>query len=170
MTAYVLNLPSGIPGRISRPGNQTVEAAQPDAGRPFSAYGLPGKILPNGKFVPIEAGDAGADVAGFLVQPFPTTDGRYTMATSGLPGAVPRADMTLSRLRRGYMTVRANGVGALYNPTDGGAVYVRIANGTATNPIGGIEARNTADVAAIPGAKFRGQRDRDGNVEIEYNI
>ncbi len=170
MTAYILNLPSGIPGRISRPGNQTVEAAQPDTGRPFSAYGLPGKILTNGKFVPIEAGDAGTDVAGFLVQPFPTTDGRYTMATSGQPGAVPRADMTLSRLRRGYMTVRANGTGALYNPTDGGAVYVRIANGTATNPIGGIEAHNTADVVAIPAAKFRGQRDRDGNVEIEFNI
>ena len=170
MTAYVLNLPSGIAGRISRPGNQTVEAAQPDTGRPFAAYGLPGKILPNGKFVPIEAGDAGADVAGFLVQPFPTTDGWYTMFTSGPPGAVPRADMTLSRLRRGYMTVRANGVGALYNTTDGGTVYVRIANGSAATPIGGIEARNTADVAAIPGAKFRGQRDRDGNVEIEYNI
>ena len=170
MTAYVLNLPSGIPGRISRPGNQTVEAAQPDTGRPFSAYGLPGKILPSGKFVPIEAGDASADVAGFLVQPFPTTDGRYTMVTSGQPGAVPRADMTLSRLRRGYMTVRANGVGALYNTTDGGTVYVRIANGSAATPIGGIEARNTADVVAVPGAKFRGQRDRDGNVEIEYNI
>ena len=92
------------------------------------------------------------------------------MATSGLPGAVPRADMTLSRLRRGYMTVRANGVGALYNPTDGAQVYVRIANGSAATPIGGIEARNTADVVAVPGAKFRGQRDRDGNVEIEYNI
>lgn len=170
MTAYVLNLPSGIPGRISRPGNQTVEAAQPDTGRPFSAYGLPGKILPSGKFVPIEAGDASDDVAGFLVQPFPTTDGRYTMITSGQPGAVPRADMTLSRLRRGYMTVRANGVGALYNTTDGGTVYVRIANGSAATPLGGIEARNTADVVAVPGAKFRGQRDRDGNVEIEYNI
>ena len=168
MTAYLYAMPLGIPGRISRPGNQTTESAQPDPGRLFTAYGLPGKILA-GKFVPITAGDTGADVAGFLVQPFPTTDLRFQVGGT-MVGAQPRPDMTLTRLRRGYMSVKANGVGSAFNPVDGGAVYVRVANGSTDTPIGGIEALAGADVVAIPTAKFRGQRDRDGNVEIEYNI
>lgn len=159
--ALLYRMPSGIPGDISRRGQCTVESAVADANNPFTAYGVPGKML-NGKFVPVQAGDAASVVSGFLVRPYPAQ-------TANSNGTGISTGKILDRMRRGYMTVQNNAG----TPTIEGTVYVRVANPSAGKPIGGIEAVNDAtagNTVVIPNCVFCDVGDAAGNVEIRFNI
>ena len=148
MTAFLKRMPLGIAGDLSRPSQSTVESQLFDPKAPFAGYGLAGKIVA-GKFVPIS--DKADVIYGVLARPFPT---------QGM-GSV--ADV----MRRGYMTVvNNNGVSAL-----GGQVFIRVAKGTATKPIGGFEAIADAEnTIPVIGATFMAESDVGGNVEIAFNL
>ncbi len=164
MVSFLYRMPNGIPGDVTRASQSTIEPQLKNSALPFTRYGVPGKIA-SGKFVPIAGGEAGTAVYGFLVRPFPTQGAN---ASDPLGASVPPADnLAGDVLRRGYMTVKLNaGVAAL-----GGAVFVRVADGTTNQPIGGIEAAADAgDCVAIPGCTFMAAADASGNVEIAFNI
>lgn len=148
MTAFLKRMDFGIAGDLSRPSQATVESQLFDPKAPFAGYGLAGKVVA-GKFAPIS--DKADVVYGVLVRPFPTQ------------GMGDVADV----MRRGYMTVVSNsGVAAL-----GGTVYVRVAKGTASKPIGGFEAAADGEnTIVVAGATFMGAADAGGNVEIAFNI
>jgi len=157
--ALLKRMASGIPGDISRRGVTTVEPTVTNpTGLPFSAYGLPGKLVA-GVFLPFASGDAGTLIAGFLVRPYPTQ-------TANANGTGVNPGVMQDRMRRGWMTVKAQ----LGTPAIGNPVYVRNAAAVAGQIIGGLEAGTTANNSVIPGAFFSSAADADGNVEIEFNI
>lgn len=157
--AILYRMASGIPGDMSRRSVSLVESAVADAANPFTAYGVPGKMV-NGKFLPIQAGDTAASVAGFLVRPYPVQT-----ATSGGTGIA--TGKILDRMLRGYMTVQNNAG----SPTVEGQVYARVAAAAAGKPIGGIEAAaDGTNTVAIPKCVFCDTGDAAGNVEIRFNI
>lgn len=160
--AILYRMPSGIPGDLSRRGQGTYEPVVLDpVNNPFSAYGLPGKVV-NGKFIPVAAGDAASVVSGFLIRPYPTQ-------TANANGTGVSTSKIGDRMRRGYMTVQNNAG----TPAMDGQVYVRVNGATSGKPIGGIEAVNDAtagNTVAIPNCVFCDAGDAAGNVEIRFNI
>lgn len=162
-TAILYRMPYGIPGDITRQSVATVETQIFDPLKPFSAYGIPGKIDGN-NFVPIEEDDAATAIYGILVRPFPTQGAN---ASDPLGTSVPKTNGAADVLRRGYIAVHVNaGTASL-----GGAVYVRVGAGTTEKPIGGIEAQaDGSDTVVMAGASFMGAADANGNAEIGFNI
>ena len=161
--AFQYRMPAGIPGAVTRPHEATIEAQLYDSAAPFSAYGLPAKIV-SGKAQPVGSGDAASAVVAFLVRPYPahsTTDGVGTSTP-------PQTGGIGNFLRRGYMNVKLNGATAAAKR---GQVYVRVAAAAAGKPIGGIEAAaDSTNTIAPAGCYFTGPADADGNVEIEFNL
>lgn len=164
MVAFLYRMPYGIAGDVSRQSQAVIEPQPKNKSLPFASYGIPGKMVA-GKFVPMAGGDTGALVYGFLVRPYPTTAGT---PSDPLGISAPLADdLPADILRRGYITVKSNAG----TPAFGGAVYVRIAAGTVSQPVGGIEAAaDGANTVAIPDAQFMSAADADGNVEISYKM
>jgi hypothetical protein len=159
MGSILYRMPSGIPGDISRSSASDVESVILNASLPFSAFGLVGKKV-GGKFVPFAGAETIADVAGFLVRPYPTTG-------ADAAGAVPPAAGIGNVLRRGFMTVKSNAG----TPAADGTVYVRVAAATGGKPLGGIEAvADSTNTFILTNAKFKSAADANGNVEIEFNI
>lgn len=157
--AYLTRMPSGIPGDISRRAQSVVEQVVLDPAKPFSAYGLPGKIVA-GKFVPLEAADTAAVIYGFLVRPYPTQ-------TANADGTGVSTGKVGDALRFGFMTIKNNAG----TPALNSQAYTRIANPVAGKPIGGIEAvADGANTVAIGKCTFKDPGDSAGNVEIEFNI
>lgn len=162
MTAYLLRMPSGIPGDVSRASQSTIETGFFNPSAPFSAYGLPGKIV-SGQFVPLQAGDTAAVIYGFLVRPYPTTGAN---ASDPLGTSVPPTSGLCNILRRGYLTVQ-NVAGT---PALNGQVYSRVAAASSPTFIGDIEAAAVAGDTITVNATFMNAGDASGNVEIGYNI
>lgn len=157
MVAFVYRMPSGIPGDVSRKENSVVETKILDSTKPFSAYGLAGKMS-GGKFVPFAGGEAATDFYGVLVRPYPTNSGQDPLGSATPPTSGPG-----NALRRGYITVKLNGGASV---VDGGQVYVRVAAAAAGKPIGGFEgAADSTNTVAVD-AVFMSAADADGNVEI----
>jgi hypothetical protein len=147
-------MPAGIPGRVSRKSDVTLEPVQLGAAMLF---GAPGKIK-NGLLVPLADGDAVSAIYGFLTSPYPT---QSDMAGLGA-GSAPEGSMQ-SVMRRGYMTVAATGGTAAKNAA------VRVVLDEEDGVVGSRNA--SAGVGtAIPGCVFQGEADADGNVEISFNI
>ena len=164
MVAYKYRIPAGIPGATNRNEHLTAEAQVMDPANPVTLYGVPVKIV-SGQVRPVAAADAATVVYGFLIRPYPTTDGN---ASTPFGGGTPRSDEIANVMRRGYMTVKLNGVTAA---TKNGGVYVRVADPTTDTPIGGLEAgADGGDCVLIPGCVFMGPADAAGNTEIAYNI
>lgn len=174
--AYLYRMPSGIPGTVGRESVSTIEGLFADSTKPFSAYGVPGKIA-SGKFVPLVSGDAATDVYGLLVRPYPTTGGvnagSFTGSAYDTPRGtgVPPSEGQLNVMRRGYMTV----LNTQGTPALNGQVYVRVGDTDSTGfAIGSLSASQDtttpADTVALAGCVFTGEADADGNVEIAYNI
>lgn len=163
MVAFLTRMPFGIAGDVTRQSQSKIEAGVLNAALPFPGYGLFGKNVA-GKFVPIAAADVADSVYGILVRPFPTQGAN---ASDPLGASVPKASGVADVLRSGYINVKNNaGVPAL-----GGAVYIRVADGTVNQPIGGIEAAaDGADTILVAGATFMSGQDASGNCEIAYNI
>jgi hypothetical protein len=162
MTAYLYRMPSGIPGDVSRPSQSTIETGFFNPSNPFSAYGLPGKIV-SGQFVPLAANDPASVVYGFLVRPFPTTGAN---ASDPLGTSVPPTSGECNILRRGYLTV----LNVAGTPALNGAVYSRIAAASSPTFIGDIEAAAVSGDTIQLNATFMNAGDASGNVEIGYNI
>lgn len=160
--AILYRMPSGIPGDVSRPSQSTIETGLFDPTNPFSAYGLPGKVV-NGKFVPLGAGDTAALVYGFLVRPYPTTGAN---PSDPIGTSVPPTSGLCNILRRGYMTV----LNVAGTPALNGPVYSRIAAPSSPTFIGDIEAAAVTNDTIQLNATFMNAGDASGNVEIVYNI
>lgn len=159
--AILYRMPSGIPGDVSRREQATIESVPLDSTKPFSAYGLPGKIV-SGKFVPLEASDTAAVVYGFLVRPYPTNSAQEPVGT-----ATPPTTGYGNALRRGYVTV----VNQAGTPALASQVYSRVATPSGSKTIGDVEAvSDTTNTIAITGCTFMNAGDASGNVEIAYNI
>ncbi len=167
MTAFQYRMPAGIPGDISRDHAQaTVEPGLFDASAPFSAYGLPAKLV-SGKYQPFSGSEAASALAALLVRPFPTSS---PVSSGGLGAATPPQDgKTVGDfLKRGYMAVQLNGGATV---AKGGQAYIRVAAAAAGKPIGGIEgAADSTNTVAPTGLVFMGPADANGIVEVAYNI
>lgn len=169
--AYVTRMPLGIPGAITRLQDLTAEPVILDAAKPFAATGLAGKNS-NGKFVPLEDGDAITAVAGLFIRAYPTmnpTDVRALGVVAGYTG---------DALKRGYIAVSVPTAQAAASKK-GDKVYIRVAAGTEASPLGSIvltpdsTATNTPELTI---AKVMGpggdsvSTATHGVVEIAYNI
>lgn len=158
--AILYRMPSGVPGDISRRAQSVVEQVFLDPAKPFTAYGLPGKIV-SGKFVPLEAGDAATVIYGILVRPYPIQTGNAD--GSGVATSAKVGDC----LRKGFMTVY-NRAGS---PAFNGTVYARVGTPAGVKIIGGIEAASDSTNTVVIGkATFKDAGDASGNVEVEFNI
>lgn len=157
-------MPVGIAGAISRSNDLTTEPVLLRNDNPFPAYGLVGKRV-GGFFVPLAASDTASVFAGFYLRSFPTTSMPDQVRQVG-----PNANSSGDRLRRGYMNVNIGGASAV-NIVAGTAVNVRIANPSASSPLGtALPIAIASETVVYPGAYFTGPGDADGNAEIEFNI
>lgn len=173
-TAFDYRMPAGIPGDVNRVFSATVEPNLTDTEDPPLLYGIPVKLNGADGIGPIKTGDTAVDFYGLLVRPYPTnvqtTEGFFGSQPLGTAD-VPPDNGICNVLKRGYMTVKLNGATL---PVPGGPVYIRVANGTADQPIGGIEAAAAGGDCVQAFVKnttyFRGAPDARGNVEVAWNI
>lgn len=156
----VYRTPFGVPGGLARAAaNAIIEPQAFNSSLPFTAYGVPGKIV-SGLFVPI-AGQNDV-VYGFLHRPFPSQGAN---ASDPLGTSVPRTTGECNVMTFGYMTVVCNAG----TPAAGGTVYVWTAASSGAHVQGGIEAAATAgSTIAIPNCRFMGPADASGNCEIAF--
>jgi hypothetical protein len=142
-------------------GGATVEPQVLDSSNQPSAFGQAVVLdATSHKLRAFGASDTAA--LGFLVRPYPTTSGDDFGPAQTFAGG-----QVVGVMRRGYMSVQLNAGTA----TNGGKVYVRIANASAGKPVGGLEAAAVTDeTVELTNAKFTGAADADGNVEIEFNL
>jgi hypothetical protein len=135
-----------------------------DTDYPVLRYGEPVKMV-DGEVRPITTGDDVTDIYGFGCRPYPV----QTSSSEALGTATPPTNLHFDVLRRGYMTVKVQDG----TPEKNGAVYVRTvaASDPTAQPIGGLECGlDGGDCFEITNAKFMGEADSDGNVEISYNL
>jgi hypothetical protein len=163
--AILFAMDYGVAGSLSRgAGQATVESQKFVSAAPFASYGLPAKLVAGTGIEPMSATGDGAKIYGFLVRPYPITSPN---ASDPLGTSTPPTSGVANVMRRGYMSVKCNAG----TPAQNGQVYVRVANGAAGTPVGGVEAASVAGTTeAVTGAFFMGSADADGNVEIAFNI
>ena len=162
--SYLIRMPIGVPGHVTRPANSTIESALYNASKPFGAYGVACKFVA-GKIEPVEASDAASVIVGWLVRSYPTSSST-SLPIPTIGNEVPVVSQTASLLRRGYINVKVS----IGTPAFNGIVYVRVVAASG-KLVGDIEA--TADGSnnvVVPTAKFRGPADANGVTEIEYNL
>jgi hypothetical protein len=134
MPAYKFDLPSGIPGMVTRTG-ATIEPQLLDSSNQPSAYGTPVVIdATSHKLRALADGDTAA--LGFVVRPFPHQSTSNDFGAAGVP-----ASGYVDVMRRGYMTVKLQAGTAV----NGGKVYARIGNASGSKVIPGIEAAAVTD-------------------------
>jgi hypothetical protein len=166
MVAFVLRMPSGIPGALSRQGSALV--TEPNillSTNPPVSFGVPTVVDPTtGHIRGVLVGDVAASVYGFLVRAYPTESGTNAFGTT-----TPNTALVSDVMRLGYMTVKVtNGT-----PVKNGAVYTRtVLNGAIPAAvIGDVEAvADGTNTFVIPGAQFTGGMDANGNCEISYAL
>ena len=132
------SMPIGRAGDITRSGNVVIESFMQDDTTPLTKYGLP-FFISDGQATGITASETGADVAGFLVRPYPQLAASNQDIGAATPPVYPAI---LSGLKSGYIAVSLqHGSSA-----KGGKVYVRTAATSSTRFQGGIEAAAAATV------------------------
>ena len=156
-------MPIGFNGQIARTSFAIIESHVMSSAAPVAAYGCACK-LDSGVLKALASTDTAAAVYGFVVRP-------QVVQAATFPGptmddfVAPDAKQPQSVLIEGYMNAKVNAGTA----TKGGQVYIRIADGSSTKPIGGIEATAVENkVIALPGAMFMGAADEYGVAEIRY--
>lgn len=161
---FLLRMPAGIPGNVTRPQNATIEAQQLDTTNFPTVYGVPVAVDATSKNVrKIMGGDAATAIYGFYVRPFPTTGG----SSDGIGTSTPPTSGIVSILKRGYISVKLNVGTAAKN----GAVYARIVANGGNTIIGGIEATSdSTNTILFANAYFTGAADASGNAEVAFNI
>ncbi|HHQ6623831.1 TPA: structural cement protein Gp24 [Serratia fonticola] len=164
-TAYLTRMPMGITGAVTRPRDLTIEPVTLDTQKPFTSYGLVGKYVSD-KFVPLVDGDTIEKVKGILVRPYPIT------SLADLAHLGVSANQVGDNLKRGYICVKAT-AGSAATAKKGDPVYVRVAGGTQTSPVGSFVLTQDAtatNTPQLPSAEVMGPGEADGRVEIAYNI
>lgn len=162
------NMPSGIPGAISRAGGGVVLDAEPVAlssALPLPFYGLAGQIDTDGNFRAMDPADA--DIYGFLSRPFPqnatVASGYFGSSALGTPAVPPQTGGEGVVLRSGYMTVKLYGADAA---AKNGVVYVQVDGIDADHPKGSVWAADDGSNRIATKWIFQGPADENGNVEI----
>lgn len=171
MPGFMLRMPAGIPGNLSRGApDSTVRQEVILTSAPPTGYGQPLVMdAATSKVRAVTSTDAGASIYGFLVRPWPG----QSMAGVNDPIGVstPPVAGIVNILKRGYISVMVNGAIA---PVKEAPVYVRVAGAVAGKPVGGVEGgvdpTTAANTVLIPGAFFTGAADASGNCEVEFNI
>lgn len=163
MSVYLLRMPVGIAGAISRPQDLTIEPVVINTAKPFNQFGLAGKYSGD-FFVPLEADDTADKIVGFFVRPFPTTNTPDLVRQVGID-----KNFAGGAMKRGYMTVN---IGSTAETVVRGAVVnIRIDNPSEASPLGSVLATAIADeTVVLPFAFFTGAGDANGNTEISYKI
>lgn len=169
---YKYNMPSGIPGAISRAGGGVVLDVEPvslSSAAPLPYYGLAGQIDTDGNFRAMDAADS--NIYGFLSRPFPfnatTASAYFGSSPLGTQAVPPQNGGEGAAMRAGYMTVKLYGATAAVK---NGIVYVRVDNEDADHPLGGAEAADDGSNTIAVNAVFQGPADENGNVEISFNV
>lgn len=170
---YKYNMPSGIPGAISRAGGGVVLDVEPIAlssTHPFAAYGLAGQLESDGSFRALNSSDTA--IYGFLSRPFPfnatTASGFMGTNQLGTAAVPPQTGGEGAVMRNGYMTVllEPNNAGVYTTPVKNGVVYVCIQNPNAAGHVGGVQGAADGGNTIATKFVFTGPQDSNNNVEI----
>lgn len=149
MPSYLERMPVGFEGCVSRPQSSTTEPVIMGAAL---AYGKPVKMV-DGQALPLADGDDASLVYGILIRPTvrvsSSDDNGYAIAGKGEMHDV---------LRRGYLTVKADGA-----VQRGGKVFVKTADGS-------FAATGGEGLIQLPTSTFMGEGDASGLAEVAYNI
>jgi len=162
--AFITRMPAGIAGDVTRREHADIEPQVMDTDYPVLRYGEPVKMV-DGEIRPIATGDGINDLYGFGVRSYPIQGS----SSEALGTATPSTTLHFDVMRRGYMTVKVQ----YGTPEKNASVYVRTvaADDPTAQPIGGLETGlDGGDCFEITNAKFMGEADSDGNVEISYNL
>ena len=162
--AFITRMPAGIAGDVTRREHADIEPQVMDTDYPVLRYGEPVKMV-DGEIRPITTGDDINDIYGFGCRAYPVQNS----SNEALGAATPPTNLHFDVLRRGYMTVKVQDG----TPVKNASVFVRTvaADDPTAQPIGGLEcASDGGDCFEITNAKFMGEADSDGNVEISYNL
>ena len=162
--AFITRMPAGIAGDVTRREHADIEPQVMDTDYPVLRYGEPVKMV-DGKIRPITTGDDINDIYGFGCRAYPV----QTSSNEALGTGTPPTNLHFDVMRRGYMTVKVQDG----TPVKNASVYVRTfaASDPTAQPIGGLECDSDgSDCFEITNAKFMGEADSDGNVEISYNL
>lgn len=161
---FITRMPAGIAGDVTRREHADIEPQVMDTDYPVLRYGEPVKMV-SGEIRPITTGDDINDIYGFGCRAYPV----QTSTNEAIGSATPPTNLHFDVLRRGYMTVKVQDG----TPAKNASVWVRTvaADDPTAQPIGGLEcASDGGDCFEITNAKFMGEADSDGNVEISYNL
>ena len=162
--AFITRMPAGIAGDVTRREHADIEPQVMDTDYPVLRYGEPVKMV-DGKIRPITTDDDIDDIYGFGCRAYPI----QTSSNEALGTGTPPTNLHFDVMRRGYMTVKVQDG----TPVKNASVFVRTvaADDPTAQPIGGLEcASDGGDCFEITNAKFMGEADSDGNVEISYNL
>ena len=157
-------MPAGIAGDVTRREHADIEPQVMDTDYPVLRYGEPVKMV-DGKIRPITTDDDIDDIYGFGCRAYPIQNS----SSEAIGTATPPTNLHFDVMRRGYMTVKVQDG----TPAKNASVFVRTvaADDPTAQPIGGLEcASDGGDCFEITNAKFMGEADSDGNVEISYNL
>ena len=162
--AFITRMPAGIAGDVTRREHADIEPQVMDTDYPVLRYGEPVKMV-SGEIRPITTGDDINDIYGFGCRAYPIQNS----SNEALGTGTPPTNLHFDVLRRGYMTVKVQDG----TPAKNASVFVRTnaASDPVAQPIGGLECDSDGgDCFEITNAKFMGEADSDGNVEISYNL
>jgi len=171
MVAYLLNMPSGFAGSLSRWEHATVEGQPINTTTPPLLYG--GVVVMDAATGTVRQ-PATADTAGFyglLVRPYPTQGFGVPPGSLNDPigPTTPPAAGAADVMRRGYMLCKLGGATAAVK---GGAVNVwtgATGGGQTTGNVTAV-APAAGSCVALPSAMFMSAADANGIVEISLAI
>ena len=141
MVSYPYQMPSGIPGNVTREALKTIEQALLNQTTPPLAFGVAVKKVSN-TLEPIGSGDVASSIVGVLVRPYPTSGN----GTDGLGVAAPNKAFPADLLKKGYINVLVNNFASV-PPVAQGAVYVRTGNASTGKVVGNFEAAGETTLA-----------------------
>lgn len=171
MVAYTYQMPCGIPGQLTRVTSYSnVEAQIMSQTSPPTAFGVACSLVSGA--IAVYTASTSTLPYGLLVRDFPTS-ASSTTAQSALGTATPNPAFPCSVMISGYMNVAIQTNTTA--PTKGGTVFIRNANATAGQLLGGFEtvsSGNNFPLAASMGSNsyYTGGMDSAGNTEIAFNV
>ena len=144
-------MPVGLPGQVARESYAVIET---HANENVTAYGVPVALSTGGAVRMLTSTDTAASIYGWSVRPDAVQLGGNNPAfgDSGVPDPTQPIDIMI----KGYINVKVYGSTA---PAFGGAVYVRNAAGSNSEPVGATEAASGTGKLAAANTIFMGAKD-----------
>ena len=144
-------MPVGLPGQVARESYSVIET---HANENVTAYGVPVALSTGGAVRMLTSTDTAASIYGWSVRPDAVQLGGNNPAfgDSGVPDPTQPIDIMI----KGYINVKVYGSTA---PAFGGAVYVRNAAGSNSEPVGATEAASGTGKLAAANTIFMGAKD-----------